>query len=64
MSALKSLCSSVVEHFLGKEEVGSPILLKGSTRVFWHYSKNQAYYKVFFEKVLKKENYLNKQKQN
>ena len=25
-----SLCSSVVEHFLGKEEVGSSILLKGS----------------------------------
>jgi hypothetical protein len=34
MSALKSLCSSVVEHFLGKEEVGSPILLKGSLKVF------------------------------
>jgi hypothetical protein len=26
----KSLCSSGVEHFLGKEEVGSSILLKGS----------------------------------
>ena len=25
-----SRCSSVVEHFLGKEEVGSPILLNGS----------------------------------
>jgi hypothetical protein len=28
---LKSLRSSVVEHFLGKEEVGSSILLEGST---------------------------------
>jgi hypothetical protein len=38
MSALKSLCSSVVEHFLGKEEVGSPILLKGSTNGFFRRS--------------------------
>jgi len=26
------LCSSVVEHFLGKEEVGSSILLNGSNK--------------------------------
>jgi hypothetical protein len=27
-----SRCSSVVEHFLGKEEVGSSILLNGSIK--------------------------------
>jgi hypothetical protein len=31
---LKGLHSSVVEHFLGKEEVGSPILLEGSFLYF------------------------------